>query len=198
MSTNYQKRKEKGLCPRCGEKRDSDRVYCSKCAAKISQYYKETREWCRENHICTTCLKEKTFGDELTCLECSEKKMLYHSRKGKKEEDLEADRKNHKKMYAKRVANEVCTRCGKRKAEEGRKKCRICLEKDNAVHRKIRHKGVRKYREENHLCYICGSDITSSSRKLCEPCYEKYRQIGKNSGGKSEYWKRLNKGAFLK
>ena len=43
-----------------------------------------------------------------------------------------------KKLYAERVSNGICTRCGKLKVVPGRKKCGICLEKDMILHRNRR------------------------------------------------------------
>lgn len=47
-------------------------------------------------------------------------------------------RETQKKLYAERVSNGICTRCGKLKVVPGRKKCGICLEKDMILHRNRR------------------------------------------------------------
>jgi hypothetical protein len=40
-----------------------------------------------------------------------------------------------RKRYQDRVAKGICTHCGKFKADYGKKKCKICLDKDATVHR---------------------------------------------------------------
>jgi hypothetical protein len=129
----YVRKKSEGLCPRCGKPLDREGHYCSVCVEKYNQYTRETRQYFIQNGICPVCRKEKLYGDEKTCIECLEK--IYESRKPMNDEEREkyneSQRKRKKMQYDFRSQNGICTRCGKRKAEKDRKKCRICLEKEN-------------------------------------------------------------------
>lgn len=189
------------MCIRCGKETGRKGIYCSECAEKMKKYQHETRRWCIENHICMHCLKEKTFGNEHTCLKCRTKIMLRKSNTSEEQrkKDNESSKKSHKKTYNERIANNLCTCCGKRPPETGKRKCRICLEKDNAIHRRIRYKGVREYREENNLCRYCGKPIDVKNSKLCNTCLEKCEENGKKSSGKgNEIFRAGNEKVFLK
>jgi site-specific DNA-cytosine methylase len=48
----YIRRKENGLCPRCGKPLDRTGYYCSDCLKKNNEREKEFREWCKEYKIC--------------------------------------------------------------------------------------------------------------------------------------------------
>ena len=138
----YKSRKESGLCPRCGKPLDRDGHYCSECLEKEREYRSETKKFCKENGICPVCHKEKLYGDEKQCILCRE----YHWEYGiknpptdqQKEKYRNRFRETQKKLYAERVSNGICTRCGKLKVVPGRKKCGICLEKDMILHRNRR------------------------------------------------------------
>jgi predicted amidophosphoribosyltransferase len=53
----YIRRKENGLCPRCGKPLDRTGYYCSDCLKKNNEREKEFREWCKEYKICPQCKK---------------------------------------------------------------------------------------------------------------------------------------------
>ena len=196
----YKKRKDNGLCPRCGKLLDREGHYCSECNAKHNKYVKETRAFLRNQCMCPVCGKEKLFGDEKQCISCRQK--AYDRRKPLTEEQKKiysARFNEHRKsLYKERSENGICTRCGKCKAEKGKKKCRICLDKDAEMHRKRTYnkKGVREYRKENHLCYHCGKEIDRETGEICQSCWEIFRQAGLKSASRNEYWKNDNKIVF--
>ena len=196
----YKTRKENGLCPRCGKILDRKGHYCSECLDKVNQYHRENMAFYREHGICPVCGKEKLFGDEKQCISCREK--AYAKKKPLTEEQKERYGKHFKEqqksLYRERVENGVCTRCGKYKAEIGKKKCRICLDKDAEMHRKRRYgvKNIKEYRKENHLCYYCGKEIDRKTGNLCQMCWEKCVENGKKSSSMNEYWKSDNKIVF--
>ena len=138
----YRKRRENGLCPRCGKPMDRNGYLCSKCLEKDREYRRENRKFCRENKICPVCQKEKLFGDEKQCASCRAYNYDYHRKnpvsKEKRRIYNATFRERQNKLYQKRVANGICTRCGKFKAALGKKKCALCLEKDEVVHRNRR------------------------------------------------------------
>ena len=60
-------------------------------------------------------------------------------------------------VYKERSEQGICTRCGKRKAAPGRKKCKLCLEKDAESTDFLRALSLKvEYKEEKHLCRYCG------------------------------------------
>lgn len=82
----YYKRKEAGLCPRCGKERDSpSRITCEKCRAHSNKAH--TKRYWRlvELNMCTTC--EVILGNHpyRICTECAEN--TRQDRKVKYEED---------------------------------------------------------------------------------------------------------------
>lgn len=197
---SYKKRKDNGLCPRCGKLLDREGHYCSECNAKHNKYVKETREFLRKQGMCPVCGKEKLFGDEKQCISCRQK--AYDRRKPLTDEQKNRYsarfKEQQKSLYKERSKNGICTRCGKYKAEKGKKKCRICLDKDAEMHRKRTYnkKGVREYRKENHLCYHCGKEIDRATGEICQSCWEIFRQAGLKSSCRNEYWKNDNKIVF--
>ena len=197
---SYKKRKENGLCPRCGKLLDREGHYCSECNTKHNEYMRETRAFLRKQGMCPVCGKEKLFGDEKQCISCRQK--AYDKRKPLTEEQKNRRniqfREQQNSVYRERSENGICTRCGKYKAEKGKKKCRICLDKDAEMHRKRTYnkKSVREYRKENHLCYHCGKEIDRETGEICQSCWERFRQAGLKSASRNEYWKNDNKIVF--
>lgn len=197
---NYYKHKENGECPRCGKPLDRDGYYCLKCLEKVRMYRRENRNFYRENNICTNCGKVKVPKGERICPECRA------NRENKRKPLTEQQRAQYNKafrwqqkiLYQQRKEQGICTRCGKRKAILGKKKCGICLQKDAEFHRlKYMDKpNVREYRGNNHLCYYCGNPIDLKMGKICSSCLEKCRQNGKAASHKNDYWKMDNKAIF--
>lgn len=196
----YKKRKENGLCPRCGKKLDRKGHYCSECLAKINQYNRETREFCRQNHICTECRKERVYGKDKLCSECRAKKVKYSKNITDEQKDNYSKnfKENQKKLYRQRAELGLCTKCGKRKALNGKKKCPICLQKDAEVHRRkyLDRPNIKEYRQANGLCYFCGKPIDRISGQLCQACWESCKENGMKSKSRNEYWKKDNKLIF--
>lgn len=199
---HYRNRKNNGLCPRCGKQLDRDGHYCSECLEKIKKYKKENRDFFRKNNICTECGKEKVPNSERICPEC-------RSRKNNNRKPLSDNQKliygqrfrdRQKSLYQQRSELGICTRCGKRKSLEGRKKCGICLEKDAMQHRKsgLKKINVREFRKENHLCYFCGSKIDLESGNVCRRCLDNLKENGKKNGGKNEFWEQDNRLIFMR
>lgn len=98
---------------------------------------RETRNFYISIGICPECRKNRLFGDERSCIECKAKKAVYnktyHSKHAERDKNKCSD--YNKKVYRDRIGKGICTRCGKRKAEPMRKKCRLCLDKDARVQR---------------------------------------------------------------
>lgn len=119
----------KGLCYDCGKPLDKQGVRCAACAQKANKERKLTREWLIRNHICTSCGRERVYGEDKTCFECRAKSAMrprYVMSEAKKKENSE----KLKEQYRQRHEAGICVACGKRKAAAERRKCRICLSKE--------------------------------------------------------------------
>lgn len=196
----YRRRRENGLCPKCGKKLDRDGYYCSECLVKAREYERETRKFCREHHICTECKKERVFGEDKICFECRAKKNKYRVEITEEQRKKRNDnfRKRQTELYKKRSAQAICTRCGKRKAVDGKKKCAICLEKDAAAHRRkyFDKPNEKEYRKENHLCYFCGDKIEDETKNACNACSERGKEARAKASTNNKYWKLQNRLIF--
>lgn len=198
----YENRKNNGLCPRCGKILDRKGHYCSECLEKVNQYHRENKIFYRENGICPVCGKELLIGDEKQCISCRQK--AYERRKPLTDEQKERYgkrfRERQKSLYRERAESGICTKCGKRKAYIGKKKCKICLDKDAEMHRKRtdNRKNIKEYRKENHLCYHCGEPINREIGQLCKSCYNKCVDNGNKSCRGNIYWENDNKIIFRK
>ncbi len=159
------------------------------------QWGKDSRKFALEHHLCTCCFKEKTYGNEHTCLSC---RIKANERKQKRKELLSEEEYNKikqryysqsknwkKKVTAERKEKGICVDCGKRKAVNGRLRCGICLEKDRERHRLKKNLNEdkaknRQYRLENHLCYTCGTPLDKDNKStVCDNCSEIFSQAGR-------------------
>lgn len=134
------KRVEQGLCSKCGRVRDRKGWYCSDCLANERERSRKNRDFLKALKICPYCGKNKLWGAERRCLECHAKlKSQWNNLTDEKKREYEEENSRQKKIrYDKRSDEGICTRCGKRKAEYGRKKCRLCLDRDALNHRNAR------------------------------------------------------------
>lgn len=198
----YARQRESGICPRCNKKLDRDGYYCIKCLNEVNEYYRESRNFYKKIGICPQCRKEKLFGDEQQCISCRQKR--YERRKQLTDEKRELNNKNFAKysraLYKERSEQGICTRCGKRIAAPGKKKCVICAEKENEYNRlrymKDKKMSIREYRAQNNLCYYCGNKIDLDKGKLCSKCLERCRENGKKSKSDNKFWRDENKIIF--
>ena len=196
---SYSNRKNNGLCPVCGKKLDREGHYCSDCLIKNREYRRQNIIFYRENGLCTCCGKEKVFGSEKQCISCLEKQR--ERRKPLTEEQRirqnEHFKKQQKGLYEERAEQGICTKCGKRKADYGKKKCKICLEKDAFMHRKQRfdQPNIRDYRRENKLCYYCG-EPAEENKNVCAKCSEERRKDRMKAKVNNSYWKSDNRVIF--
>lgn len=174
---------------------DRDGHYCFKCLGKVNQYNRETRKFLIEQGFCPECRINKLYGAEHICPECKAQKTLY--KKPTTEKQKEQMKQYAKTTYQYRKENGICTRCGKRKAEDGKKKCRICLNHDSYLHRKknLQKENINEFREKNHLCYTCGRKNDVKTGKLCSKCLKRCEENGRKSSGSgnNSYWIEQNR-----
>ena len=195
----YKRRKENSLCPRCGKPLDREGYYCSECLEKVRVYHRENREFYRKNHLCTECGKNSVPEEERICPECRAKRA--NLRKSHTDEQKKMFREKQNSLYMERVEQGICTRCGKRKAISGKKKCGICLAKDAEIHRKkyADRPNIREYRKENHLCYFCGNPIDlPDGNNICSACRKRFEEIAAQRKHDNLYWRQDNKMIFEK
>ena len=176
---HYRERKENGLCPRCGKPLDRKGFYCSSCCKVVSEYTRKNREFYRKNNICPECGKNKLFGDEKTCPECRAKAQMRKANYTEEQKQkyiykyYDSHNKKQKNIYKERVEKGICTRCGKRKAAYGKRKCSICQNKENEAKRKRNGNEIRRReRPKYNLCYLCGG-VLDREGGLCKKCAEK-------------------------
>lgn len=168
------RRKEQGLCLKCGRPLDRNGTYCKECRKVLTDENTERRHWYQDNGICPRCGKNDLFGDEKVCPECNAKAyeiiMRSRERLGKEHynnQHNEWARNNHQK----RIEQGVCTRCGKRKADSGYKTCGICRAKTRNYKRIKYGKPDRNERYKQGLCYFCDNPI-KAGYKVCEKHYQ--------------------------
>ena len=170
-----EKRKLNKLCLKCGEPLDREGTYCVKCRKIITKQTTDRRKWYQENGICPRCGKNNLFGDEKVCLECNAKS---YETSMKSREKLGKEHYNNvhkewaKKEYKKRAESGICTRCGKRNADNGYKTCGICRSKSREYRRKKDYNiELRSDRYKKELCYFCDNPIKPRF-KVCEKHYQ--------------------------
>lgn len=171
----YYRRKNSGLCIKCGKPAGGNGVRCKKCADEYSKYKREQGRWYQSHGICPRCGKNDLVGDEKKCLECAAKD--YESAMASRERlGREHYNKGHaewvKKTRKEALENGICPICRKREVTPGYKSCAICREKGNARKRSgLKIKGREKW-IENGLCRNCGKPV-KEGYKLCEEHYQK-------------------------
>lgn len=122
---------------------------------------KDNYNYYKSRGICVRCKKEKALKGLVHCLMCN-----MDTRENSKISYLQLDdatrrrRREHSKRRTDLLkAFGVCVHCGKNDAEEGRIRCRKCLDYVNAQVKKKRKKETKVKREDRvylGLCYICG------------------------------------------
>lgn len=183
-------------CQKCNKEIDREGYYCSDCLKKKNQYNRDTWIFCIEIGICPVCRKERIFGEEKTCPECRAKRA--NRKKPITEEQKERIRLQRRLCYYQRSEQGICTRCGKRKAMEGKKKCGICLQRDRElpVRRKDLKKDIRQQRVEQGLCYRCGKNPPTKNMKMCQGCIDECKVYLNKARAANRHWKQDNKLIF--
>ena len=186
-----EERVAQGLCTKCGSPIDTDGHWCDKCRKEA----REARAMYLSYRICPVCRKEKLFGQEKACPECRAKKnensARYSAKKIEEDEEAYKERKRQtgKRLYYRRKEKGMCTACGKRKPEEGKAKCGICLNKNKKGSRAWRARmdgGIPRVERVNYgLCYICGNPLDGRWR-LCARCRGRCAKILEESGARKK------------
>lgn len=170
----YRKRLQaQGLCPVCRSPMDREGYSCTKCLEKENARHREDVKAIVALGICRICQKNKSMPNSTYCDECSQKMYEYTRRKYLKNPEYfrESNRKSQKKTYWLRKSQGICTRCGKHKAEFGKSKCRMCLNKDAEKHA-LKYDGITyDNRIALGICRFCGNPVKEGYR-TCEKHYQ--------------------------
>lgn len=174
---HYKKRKENGLCTRCGTPLDRKGIYCSKCLEARRKYVNETREFYRKNKICYVCGKNKVFGDEKTCPECRAKEQIRRDNYTEEDKDkgyrkyYDKKKEKNKQLIKERIQKGLCTKCGKRASDLGYKTCGICRYK-NTNYKREKNKDKQYEKEiKDGVCFFCNEPV-KEGYKVCEKHYQ--------------------------
>ena len=128
--STYLKRKEAGVCVRCGtrdERVSAGRVYCAKCVEIHNEAKTRSREYRKSRKRCVRCGErdERTQNGFTECEICAEKEKNNPKRIANKNRYKDAQ----KKLRIERREAGVCTECGGVRDEEGNLICSRCLAK---------------------------------------------------------------------
>lgn len=190
-----EKRKQNNLCLACGKELDREGIYCLSCRDKINTDVKETRKWYQDNGICPRCRKNKLFGDEKNCPECTA--YAYTMIMPKREQNREHYNETHaewsRRKHQEMIEKGICTRCRKRKSDYGYKTCGICRNEGREYKRMKYGKPSRAERHTKGLCYFCDKPI-KQGYKVCEEHYQRNVDMSRTEKAKKAREKMIREG----
>lgn len=161
-------------CLACGKQLEEDytSIYCEACREKRNKNAREERKWYQGHKICPRCRRIEIGPSESCCPECRAKLCANVMKNRKREQYNEEHAVWSKKAYANCVENGICTRCRKRKADNGYRTCGICREKDG-VTRQVRNNAQfnREIKEKQGLCCFCNEKALPGYR-VCQFHYD--------------------------
>lgn len=169
----YNRRKEQGLCVRCGKIPPiTNGVMCLECSELSRKERREQREFFRNLGLCPRCGKNKLFGDENECPECCA--MMYELNKKSRERRNVTAMDYYRKDIQRLKEQGLCRSCRKMKVAEGHTYCINCLVKHREQGRKYRRKkdkiGLERSERPNYgFCYTCGNPLDRDGR-VCQKC----------------------------
>lgn len=160
---------------RCGKvKAVQGKVMCAECAEKSKVYRQETREFLRNMGLCPRCGKNKLFGDEKECPECSA--MMYEINQRSRERRSITAMDYYRKDIVRLKSEGLCRSCRKRKVAEGHTYCSVCLVKHRErgrIYRRKKDNAIDRSERPNYgLCYICGEPLDREGN-VCVKCADK-------------------------
>lgn len=132
---------------------------------------KERREWYLSHGICPHCGRNDLQKSYKLCLECRMKDNERQRKKVRTDEQRKKNADAQKRLAAKRKAEGICVRCGKRKTDGKHTNCAICRAAKAAKQREYNQRNGRipiQLRGEGY-CTRC---YKPTDGKLCAECYE--------------------------
>lgn len=168
----FETRKANGLCLNCGKPMDREGRNCIACTERNRKYNNETRAMRKKYGVCPRCGKEKLWGNEKNCPECTAKQYKWNMATREREHYNEVHRVWQKAEHHRRIAEGICTRCGKRDADSGYKTCGVCRDRASKYYRANYSNPNRKEKRlEAGLCFYCDNPV-KEGYKVCEHHYE--------------------------
>lgn len=172
--------KDNNLCIQCLKPIEEDRIgktTCIECTQKRTQQINSDRQFCKEMRICPRCRKNKLEGNEKTCIECkaTQAEYAWKVKHDPQKHQEYKDRFNRwqKDHYAKLKEQGICTKCSKRKVEEGYSTCDWCRAKNRikSAEKKAKIEGTKERRIREGKCIWCENPI-KQGYKICNYHYQ--------------------------
>lgn len=107
-----------------------------------------------------------------------------------------------KRRYDERKLRGVCPQCGKRKPQDGKTICEVCITKKN---KKKALEAYTKKCEAEHkgLCCKCKTQPRLKEKKLCQDCYDKMlanikkaNEVSKVKRESERIWRGIHSAAY--
>lgn len=141
------------------------------------QYHKERYDYLKSRGLCTTCGRDKAMINSVLCPECGYKKWLCseaYYEENKQERNRKAVERWKKKSEEWKILG-LCSNCGAKIEQSGKKRCNKCISRDAERHRKkmLERGGVpRSIRDGITICTMCGKREPMKYKKVCAECNE--------------------------
>lgn len=173
---------------------------CAECAEKQKIYQQETRKYLQNLGLCPRCGKNKLFGDEKECPECTA--MMYEINQRSRERRNVTAMDYYRKDIKRLKEQGLCRSCRKRKVAEGHTYCSVCPAKKRERSREYRRKkdkiGLERSERPNYgFCYTCGNPIDREGR-VCKRCAEMMTKNLPADRDKNVAWREDNRLVFKK
>lgn len=192
----YLARKNAGLCMGCGKETGDGKVYCPECRVRQNERARQNRAFYAEHGLCRRCGRNRVFGSEKRCPECRALDAAREARRARTDEVREKNNAYHRRRYQERSSLGICTQCGRRKAEAGKKRCGICAGRAAARNREryVAAAIPKAERYRHGLCCTCSNSLDMDGMKICSRCYGHLSEVRKANPS----WRQDNAGVYLK
>lgn len=126
-------------------------------------------------HLCRECKNQDsyTLSGRALCFECAERTKERHRKWRSTEEGKAKNAAHHRAWTSRKIAEGLCSSCGRVKVENGRKVCKACVIQDvnNKIKRMVKA-GVNYPRGSNGFCWQCNKEKAIEGKRLCQKCYD--------------------------
>ena len=145
-----QRRREKGLCEKCGKRPLMTACLCSVCNDKMKARGRARAARLISAGKCIFCGKSEPIPGTKECPACKERRY-----------------RRDKARESNRLSRGLCARCD-RPVVKGKTRCESCLET-----LKARSSAVRRQRNAAGVCVTCGSPSVLNGQRRCGECRDK-------------------------
>ena len=204
--TTYLRRKQQGLCVKCGGEIEEERkgkVICLKCTHKDSVEKQKDREFRRSIGLCPRCGKNKLVGNDKNCLDCRAKNYTYRTQYYENHPEILAeslDRWNKNRVIKYHIMKDAgyCVECGEEVTDGNYSRCTKCRAKCRSKY-VSRATPFEEHQQQiwksQGLCHLCGQPLYKKFG-LCEHHY--LIQVEANKKGINKKWREDNEKFFRK